>query len=44
MKETISRDVITDEMGAEIVFKEEAKIKEVVIHVRVLCVPEATVQ
>ncbi len=44
MKEMISRDVMTDRVGAENVSKEEVKIREVVIHVKVLFIPEATVR
>ncbi len=42
MKETISRDMKTDEKGAEIVSKGEAKIREVIVSARVLSIPEVT--
>ncbi len=44
MKETSFRDVITDEMEAENVSREEVKIKEIEIHIRFLFVLRATVQ
>ncbi len=44
MKEIVTRDVMTDQMGAENDSKEEAKIREIASHAGVLFVPEATVQ
>ncbi len=44
MIEITIRNVMTDGMGAEIDSKEEAKIREVASHVKVLFIPEVIAQ
>ncbi len=41
MKETVTRDVMTDGMGAEIDIKEEVKTREIANSAKVLFAPEA---
>ncbi len=44
IRERIPKDMKTDEKEAEIVSKEEAKIRAVVVTARVLFVPKVTLQ